>query len=428
MSSLTEQENEKNEEVDIEITINEKMILLCHNLMNNILDFIPNNPRYLNNFSLSCKLFESILQPRIDNKFWDTLVEFLGEENCEGLKNNTLKKLIIPRYNAMDELHPWVECFPIHLECLYSILKKNTSIEDIKYKEGTHLKYGESKKLAQILKTNTTWRSINFSRIFLDAKPFCVALKTNKTLKEITFYGNIWDTMDINNISEMLKVNSSLESLCLNESYGVDDDGVILLASALKVNSSLKYLGLGACNEFGIKSMIELAKALKINKSLTSLDLGCDKDGFGEDADEIADVMGKMLQYNSTLKELDLSLAKISDIGMTKLAAGLKNNNSLEQLGLRYCIVGDKGAKAIGSLLKTNSSLKDIDLYNNNIGNEGAMYLYHGMVENNTLERITFSPEDLDPEIDWETWGLLRELVIQKENLTIHNGWDDEPI
>lgn len=400
--------------------------------MNNILDFIPDNSRYLNNFQQSCKLFKSTVQSRLDDIFWTTLEEFLGKKNCEGLKNNTLKKLIIPRYNVWDKRR-WarcspIECSPMHLECLYSILKQNTYIEEIEFSQGTGFKYSEDKKVAQILKTNTTWRSIQYSRMYVSVKPFCVALKHNTTLKELSFYGNDWGSMNIYAISQMLKVNSSLESLCLSES-GVDNNGLKLLASALKENSSLKYLGLCTSDEFGIESIIELAKALKINKSLTSLSLGCNENGFGDDADKIANAMAKMLQYNSTLEYLDLSLGRITGVGVTKLAVGLKNNKSLKDLQLRYCKAGDDGARAIGWLLKHNTTLKSLDLYDNYIGNKGAMYLYHGMVENNTLESITFSPENEDaPEIEWETWNLLRELAEQKENLIIHHGLERYPI
>ncbi len=75
-----------------------------------------------------------------------------------------------------------------------------------------------------------------------------------------------------------------------------------------------------------------------------------------------------MLQRNSTLEELDLSINKqVSDTAAFFIAEGLKQNHSIRVLNLAGCDIGDKGVKSLGDAVVENDSLKKLDLY----GNEG---------------------------------------------------------
>ena len=392
-------------------------ILLCNDLMNYILNYVPNDAVTLNNVQLSCKSFKRNAEPRMYELFWKP-IEWLGKENCEGLRKNTLKKLIIP--HSKDEVPRTT------IKNLFYILERNTSIKILDLCNLGDM-YVYSDIIGKLIKTNKYLESLNLGSMIIDVDTICDALKSNYTLKELNLSGSVIGITEIDCIAEMLQSNSSLEKLHLYEMDIDDTDGLCLLSYALKLNTSLKVISLGALQNYISEDYIDLLKSLKSNITLTELNIGCND---LEDVDSVAICIAELLDGNTSLKKINLSNCQINHSGVTKIAMGLMNNKTLTHLDLRYCNAGNDGAWAIGHLLKHNNTLKDIGLYDNKITDKGAKYIYNGLVENNSLERITFSPEDyyIYDVINPDTLELLEELVDQKENLTIHDGWHDVSI
>jgi len=390
-------------------------ILLCNDLMNYILNFVPNDAAVLNNVQLSCKSFKLNAEPRMYELFWKP-IEWLGKENCEGLRKNTLKILIIP--HSKDEVPRTT------IKNLFYILERNTSIKILDLYHFDMFDYSDI--IGKLIKTNKYLKSLQLCNMNIDIDVICNELKSNSTLKELDLSGSVIGITEIDGISEMLQSNSSLEKLHLYEMDIDDSNGLCLLSNALKLNTSLKVISLYALQNYISEDYIYLLKSLKSNNTLTELNIGCNDLGDGIFANYITE----LLDGNTSLKKLDLSNCQINHSGVTKIAMGLMNNKTLTHLDLRYCKSGNDGAWAIGHLLKHNNTLKDIGLYDNNITDEGVKYIYNGLVENNSLERITFSPEDyyIYDVINPDTLELLEELVDQKENLTIHDGWHDVSI
>lgn len=387
-------------------------ILLCNDLMNYILNFVPNDAVVLNNVQLSCKSFKLNAEPRMYELFWKP-IEWLGKENCEGLRKNTLKKLIIP--------HNKDEVPQTTIKNLFYILERNTSIKILDLCNLGDM-YVYSDIIGKLIKTNKYLESLNLGRMIIDVDTICDALNSNYTLKKLNLCGCVIGITEIDCIAKMLQSNSSLEKLHLYEMDMDDSNGLRLLSNALKLNTSLKVISLGELQNYISEDFIDLLKSLKSNITLTELDIGCNN---LEDVDSFANCISELLDVNTTLKKINLSNCQINHSGVTKIAMGLMNNKTLTDLDLRYCKSGNDGAWAIGHLLKHNNTLKNIGLYDNNITDEGVKYIYNGLVENNSLERITFSPEDyyIYDVINPDTLELLEELVDQKENLTIHDGW-----
>ncbi len=93
-----------------------------------------------------------------------------------------------------------------------------------------------------------------------------------------------------------------------------------------------------------------------------------------------------MLSSNVTLKSLNLSLNRITDVGVQFLAEVLtKNNRSLTSLDLSSNLVTDIGAEFLASMLEVNASLERLILSRNSIYSKGVGHLADAMKHNNTL-------------------------------------------
>jgi len=303
------------------------MPILCDNMMNSVLDFIPNDTSYLNNFQLSCKLFKSIIQPRLDEIYWRTLEKILGKKNCEGLKNNTLKNfywsIAAEDYCGKKILY------------LFDALKKNTSIVSIDFDPGDNsLSLEVAEKLGELLKTNTTITSLKFSYHWYS---FCdtyisEALKVNKTLKTLCFWGT--EIYDAEAMSDMLKVNTTLEELEISEQE-YDSWHWYLLAPGLKANKTLKTLKLWSV-WFDEDGLSDITEVIKHNTSITYLDLSSN---YNID-DDLIKYIADMIRGNSTLKELYLRSIKITDKGAMCLHDALIENNTLETIS--FCSIDEE--------------------------------------------------------------------------------------
>jgi len=391
---------------------------LCDDVMLHLLTFIPNESALLFNCQLVCKLFKVNLQTRIKEKLWKKVEEIVGKEKCEGLRNNTLKDLYI---TAPDKRFVSVD-----VKCLAAMLKENTSVIKLGFDQRQKFDYNGAIQIAEILKMGSTLQELDLGscQIGDDATlRICEVLKWNKTLKTLILTGSYW-YIGAKYVAEMLKVNSCLEYLLLNEN-GIDDNEATLIASALKYNSTLKDLCL-CVNNIGIKGMQSLARALKVNKSLENLDLGGQNDNsiVGNKGIE---AFARTLKVNSTLKELNFWCSNISDAGVKAMALALKGNTSLEKLSLRYNNTGIKGAKALAQTLKVNNTLQEIDLYDNLIQNEGALAIGESLKINNTFKKIILGEEGNCDEknINYISEHVKTYLIneCQREGLVINLDW-----
>eukprot|EP00066_Takifugu_rubripes_P029518 XP_011618784.1 PREDICTED: leucine-rich repeat-containing protein 34-like [Takifugu rubripes] len=82
-----------------------------------------------------------------------------------------------------------------------------------------------------------------------------------------------------------------------------------------------------------------------------------------------------MLAMNSSLLELHLGMAGMTDTGMERLAEGLAANRALRYLDLRCNRLSCDGASHLAGVLKQNATLDVIDLSFNRIQNGGAVHM-----------------------------------------------------
>ncbi|CAF1399384.1 unnamed protein product [Adineta ricciae] len=106
----------------------------------------------------------------------------------------------------------------------------------------------------------------------------------------------------------------------------------------------------------------QCAKLNLINNSITSKD---------------AVILAAGLKNNSTLKLLNLSGTRISDLGIQYITKALSiNSNILKELRVANIGLTNKGAEGLALMVKMNKTLIHLDLHENDFSDEGLKALF----------------------------------------------------
>jgi len=151
------------------------------------------------------------------------------------------------------------------------------------------------------------------------------SLKANKVLRILTlFHPESFTSKGAKALAGLLKVNTSLTSLCIWES-NIEDEGLEYIAEALKMNTSLVKLDLG-WNNITSRGAIAIAKALKVNESLVDLTMQCEDIG-----NEGFITLAEALKVNKSLRLLSIEgNYLLKKIGALALVDAMKINSSFE--------------------------------------------------------------------------------------------------
>lgn len=96
-----------------------------------------------------------------------------------------------------------------------------------------------------------------------------------------------------------------------------------------------------------------------------------------------------MLQYDTSVKELDLSDNKFGDGGVSALAASLIDNTSIEVLHLNGNLISDEGVVDLFKVLASASrTIKILGLARNVILDGGVTALASALIDNESLVKV----------------------------------------
>ncbi|XP_059356725.1 NACHT, LRR and PYD domains-containing protein 12-like isoform X4 [Carassius carassius] len=201
------------------------------------------------------------------------------------------------------------------------------------------------------------------------------ALRSNPShLRELNLSGNKIRDLGVKCLCAVLEdPRCKLEKLGLSD-CGVTDEGCSALTSALRSNPShLRELNLSwnKIRDLGVKCLCAVLEDPRCKLEKLGLwDCGV--------TDEGCSALTSALRSNpSHLRELDLSWNKIRDLGVKHLCAGLEDPRcKLEKLWLMKCDVTDEGCSALTSALRSNPShLRELNLSLNKIRDLGVKLL-----------------------------------------------------
>ena len=272
------------------------------------------------------------------------------------------------------------------------------------------------------------------------------------TLQKLDLSCNELGDRTVGEISQVLKVNSTLKTLILSLN-DIRVEGAKLLATALCHNHTLEHLYIDN-NAIMDDGVIAVSQCFKISGSnnarstcIKSLDLSVNSisphsntaitaiiqegglvslslssNNLGESG---AYEISKALQVNLTLKQLYLSNNAIGANGALSLAVALRHNHTLEQLHIKYNEIQDDGVIAISESLKTNRTLKYLNISHNSITENGAIELVTVLKYNTVIEMLTIEEKYVEILKQYSENYLFNESVGRFYRIEIHS---DDPV
>jgi hypothetical protein len=243
------------------------------------------------------------------------------------------------------------------------------------------------------------------------------------------FYKNIGNyTYDIKENIELLKIENYLMSSSSFEDLKKDKitniNKIENLKDAVKKNNIFIQKLAVWFNEIGNDTAENLQKVFKKSKFLQTLELHYVNETYKSDEyqNEIIDLIEKIKENISSLKEIDLSRNYIGPEGVNKLVEIIKKNKTLKKMYLSYNEIKDEGAKALAELIKESKSLKTLIIYGNYIKDEGAKALAQEIEESESLHTLDFSYNEIKDEgAKSLVKALLKSKSLNKLNLSKNN-------
>ena len=244
------------------------------------------------------------------------------------------------------------------------------SVLNLSYNE---LNAGAAESIGQLLKSDTTIVALNLAENELGpeaASTLCAALKENKTIRELSLSGN-----------------------------KLGPHGGMEIAEMLQTNTSLKRLELANC-ELDTQCLVALATVLRENDTLTALDVS--RPLAKTIMDEPGAHFARMLRFNSSLNQLDLSKSGLRDFGLRLLAEELYRAgpaSGLQVLCMRcnkLQLVDDSCVGALAMLLQADTCrLQELALGSNELRDDGALKLAEMVGGNRSLKVLDVTSNSL---------------------------------
>lgn len=185
-------------------------------------------------------------------------------------------------------------------------------------------------------------------------KSLCSALQNKDCpIERLYLGGNGLDAEDAIELSKVLSRNDRLKSVYLNVG-AIGDRGTEAIAKTMERNQNLLELGMASngISHHGLKSLLP---SVIHNRTLRSLDLGygastkilaAKPNSFG---DESTKLISRLLQYNQTLRYLNLARTGISKSGREILETAIATNCTIQR-----CVIDGGWSQSIRSHLQAN--------------------------------------------------------------------------
>ncbi|GMI54804.1 hypothetical protein ScalyP_jg10355 [Parmales sp. scaly parma] len=236
-------------------------------------------------------------------------------------------------------------------------------------------------------------------------KAICEAISKNNKLRELNLSHNPLGRNGGYAVAEMLEENVGLTNLNCG-SADLRMDNVIAIMSVMRRNEMIERLFISNCRTFSLQEDLaaQTTRMLEFNSTLVELNFESNNVG-----DEGAVLFASVLERkNTTLRVLSLATNHIGVRGAEALASSLMRRTNLVSLSLSNNRIGNEGAKAFGAALARINTLKSLDLRYNSVGDEGLVEVAYGVQENSSLSELKLWGNDFQMGVASEFLGLLQ--------------------
>ena len=263
--------------------------------------------------------------------------------------------------------------------------------------------------LADVIKCNTCLEELHLynNNLQLSAVEILQELKRISSLKKLDLNSNTLSEKVANDLADVIKSNTCLEELHL-ENNNLQSSAIVILKS-LKLTTNLRKLNLNG-NNISKKVVHDLAEVIKHNTCLEELYLG------GNNLQPSAVIVLHALKGISSLRKLSLNSNNMSEKVVDDLADVIKNNTCLEELYLDSNNL-QSFTVVILQALKQLWSLKKLSLNNNNMSNEVVYDLADVIKHNFHLEELSLDSNDLQSSMAIILHALKKVSNLKKLNL-----------
>ncbi|KYQ99981.1 filopodin [Tieghemostelium lacteum] len=269
--------------------------------------------------------------------------------------------------------------------------------------------------IEKLLTNNKTLTSLNISKNKITESGFKLifdGIKKNPNLQDLNISGNPIQTNLMNKFIKWLTASTTnitklnIASTSLNSSSGQELQKLLVSSGCHLVNFDVSYNNLGSG---GSKHVI---KGFNNNHNIQEFSL-CANKISSSSINELCDRMetqpacnklylrycdlgsksilriAKMMELNSTLTVIDLSMNKLNKAICISLGVAFSKNTSIEEVYLTQCQIGFKEIGVLLAGLESNNHVKKIFLDVNPITKKGISYIAQLLNINTSIEVMT---------------------------------------
>ncbi|KAF2075298.1 hypothetical protein CYY_003375 [Polysphondylium violaceum] len=254
-----------------------------------------------------------------------------------------------------------------------------------------------------------------------DIKALLSALKYNTYFKSLVFNGHPFGKDQFIILAELLKTNSTIEDLSLNNT-GLKSDTLPIISTTLAANKNLALTSIDLSNNpFEDKGMVPFSAYVAASpRGIASLDVsntGTGKVGIAA----LTNALKKNIKMTSTLQYLNLSNNKMEADGSAGLANFLANPNALRTLNISNTFpILDT---IVGALVRGCLELRSLDLSDIRLTKKETAHLVRFIGASSTLKFLNLNNTKVPVENLKEiVVAIYSNIYLQDVNLDLKNN------
>ena len=299
------------------------------------------------------------------------MAQLEGDDHTHAFPNVTLRSLdpdTLHKITDLLEPNDRMALRQSHRSLRHSLAGSRAA--DVAFKEVVCIA-GSNMKVQQMLQTtHVCFGPTDLNNYMVPYKPHEVrammnVIEGNSNLEAVHMHNVRLGSAAIEQLTNALNAHPKIKALTW-DSHRFDQEDMSLICWLLENNTTLVKLKLSLCSA-GIAGIEWLAHALTLNEALEEVEFNnCTLGNVG------ARALSRVILDNPRLRTLRLAWCNIKSPGTKHLASALTENTSLQDLDLRYNFMTNAGARYLADALRVNTSLKNLYLDENKITQEGV--------------------------------------------------------